>query len=372
VASADDKEAIDAIARLVEDKDRSVMNAALKANGQMQALLEQTDEPLDDDPGCRSATFDALGSGEEAEAPQSCHLTGVVRKSVDWQACATTAKQISQIYQKGFEFPSWSIDMLANGELADVAGHAEIYYSNRENFKDVEKVALQREPVNIAMERYYDKHQLSQKFGHELGGYSESTRLKLMPNIAIYCKTPMSSSGGEKAVVHVINAVAYAFDSAKQPDYQYFFPLNETKWKELVRRMSEMWTFIFVCAKRKGLKRIYLSDVGGGAFAGLLAHPYDYPRLKRESLDGVQAKYSGIDVQVLPRIPDFVFGEGRELVKNSLLVNAWDPWSMVGNGNSKDNSLDGFFGRCSALAVLAWPRTNPCIQYVKVEEDVVI
>lgn len=28
-----------------------------------------------------------------------------------------------------------------------------------------------------------------------------------------------------------------------------------------------------------------------------------------------------------------------------LLVNAWDPWSMVGNGNAGDNSLDGFYGR---------------------------
>ena len=26
-------------------------------------------------------------------------------------------------------------------------------------------------------------------------------------------------------------------------------------------------------------------------------------------------------------------------------MNAWDPWSMVGNGNAGDNSLDGFFGR---------------------------
>lgn len=33
------------------------------------------------------------------------------------------------------------------------------------------------------------------------------------------------------------------------------------------------------------------------------------------------------------------------IAKPGLLVNAWDPWSMVGNGNAGDNSLDGFFGR---------------------------
>ena len=35
----------------------------------------------------------------------------------------------------------------------------------------------------------------------------------------------------------------------------------------------------------------------------------------------------------------------REFVPKSLLVNAWDPWSMVGNGNAADDNLDGKFGR---------------------------
>merc|ERR1719163_1693212 len=101
----------------------------------------------------------------------------------------------------------------------------------------------------------------------------------------------MKSSTGEIAMVHVINAVAFAFDSHKQPDYQFFCPFNEKSWAKLVQRMSMMWTFIFMCAKRKGLKRIYLADVGGGAFATLLTQPYDYHRLKRESLDDVKLKY---------------------------------------------------------------------------------
>ena len=48
-----------------------------------------------------------------------------------------------------------------------------------------------------------------------------------------------------------------------------------------------------------------------------------------------------------------------------LFVNAWDCWSMLGNGNRADNSADGFWGRSSAIALLGWPKSNPHIQYFK-------
>merc|ERR1712039_724173 len=51
--------------------------------------------------------------------------------------------------------------------------------------------------------------------------------------------------------------------------------------------------------------------------------------------------------------------EAEGILEDSLLVNAWDPWSMVGNGNAADNSLDGYFGRCTAMALLCWPKKCP-------------
>ena len=49
--------------------------------------------------------------------------------------------------------------------------------------------------------------------------------------------------------------------------------------------------------------------------------------------------------------------------KITLFVNAWDPFSMVGNGNANDNSLDGHVGRTTASALLCWPYSNPSITY---------
>ena len=47
-------------------------------------------------------------------------------------------------------------------------------------------------------------------------------------------------------------------------------------------------------------------------------------------------------------------------------VNAWDPWSMVGNGNESDQSLDGYWGRSTAMAVICWPLSNPHMQFTEV------
>ncbi len=44
-------------------------------------------------------------------------------------------------------------------------------------------------------------------------------------------------------------------------------------------------------------------------------------------------------------------------------ANAWDPWSMLGNGNAGDDSLDGVWGRHTALAATGWPPNNPAMEY---------
>ena len=43
-----------------------------------------------------------------------------------------------------------------------------------------------------------------------------------MPNIAIYCVTPVVKGEQRLDRVHVINLVGYAFDSKRQPDILHF------------------------------------------------------------------------------------------------------------------------------------------------------
>jgi len=284
----------------------------------------------------------------------------------DWHQLAETARLMRDVYDEGYAFPAWSIDMLDTAELAEHTRTAVVYHARQDPLELVERVAREREPVNIAMGRFYDARKLLAHFGYRHGVYAGSSKRSLMPNIAAYCQTPIQSPDGDWSDVHVINAVGYAFDSPQQPDHQYFFPMTPGKWEELVARMAQMWTFIFECARRHQLEYVYLADVGGGAFSDELNMKKEtrYDRLKLASLPNVQAKYPDIKVHRLPRIPDWCFtSEGRARRHDSLLVNAWDPWSMVGNGNERDASLDGFFGRSTAMALLCWPVTNPFLRY---------
>jgi hypothetical protein len=54
----------------------------------------------------------------------------------------------------------------------------------------VRKLATRREPVNIAMERYYDQSKMEKKFGYKTGAYNETS-----PNISVYFFTPIITSG---------------------------------------------------------------------------------------------------------------------------------------------------------------------------------
>ena len=60
------------------------------------------------------------------------------------------------------------------------------------------------------------------------------------------------------------------------------------------------------------------------------------------------------------------FPSGVPCDDETLIVNAWDPHSLVGNGNAADNSLDGFVGRHTAVAVLCWPAVNTRLRYVPI------
>jgi len=326
-----------------------------------------------------TSTPAAVGGGGGAAAAGPSHPNGAATPAAgeepNWEELAKMAEDLRGTYKDGFAFPPWSIEMLRNGQL--LCGATVVYYREGDSLEEVKAIAAQREPCNIMMRRPYSLDRLERLLGHRTGGYSMSTKEKLQPNIAIFCRTPIRSNPGPQAqieTVNVINVIGYAFDAPNQPDWQYFLPLAEgdAKWKELVARFSQMWRFIFECAERRGYKRIYLADVGGGAFSeGLNKHGPGYLKLKDASLNPIKEEYKDrFLVEQLPRIPDFAFqSDNKAILEESLLVNAWDPWSMVGNGNFKDNSLDGFFGRCTAMAVLCWPKTNPCMKWEAVKSD---
>lgn len=283
--------------------------------------------------------------------------------------CLEIAKNIHAVYIPCYNFSEWVIDpeMWKTFEFDKTI----VYYNKEDNIDDVHTMVKEREPCNINMRRIYFEKELETQFGWRYGAYQQSTIDKLMPNIAIYCYATVLRPSGYK-MVHVINLVGYAFDAMEQPDYKYF---KSKPHEHILEKYHQVWRKAFSAAldlKKSGkINKIKIFNVGGGAFSGLfqedfiekIFEPAFLPFLPFFSRAGIEVLGYNVNTQRFDGgfIPDTL--DTDDDMEHTLYVNAWDPWSLIGNGNVRDSSLDGYWGRCTNMAVLGWSLTNPHIQY---------
>lgn len=286
------------------------------------------------------------------------------------------ARAVHAIYDRGYAFPTWS--------LHRPAGRAMVLYHPQDSVKEVKQMATEREPVNIAMHRAYDQPALEREFGWARGAYQLSTAKRLMPNIAVACTIPFSSvardgtekattPGGKVASVHVVNLVGYAFDSPAQPDARYFQLSPKKSLAALLRAYTEVWKLGFWACHEwfpTGVRaRLMVAEVGSGAFRppfmseGQFRDKIHTPAVRAAQVWLKRVAGRTVEALQMGHIPGAVFEQLAADLKRTMFVNAWDPWSMLGNGNAADLSLDGMWGRHSGVAVTGWPLSNPAIQY---------
>ena len=328
------------------------------------------------------------------------------------QATINTRK-LYEVYNASYRPPAWALTLasLQGPERAQwhkYAATARVYYDAKDDLKEVVAVAEQREPVNIGMSRSYNMDALERDFGWRVSRYISyfNATGKLAPNIAVYTRTPISLDASVRwdlplnklrsADVHVISVTGYAFDDRKQPDYLWFVPRFKAKasgfYEDLVERHRVVFAKIFKCALDRGLDTIVLSRFGLASFAELYPEQGQLWEAWAAGLDQALAMLSpaaraqirevsmmggtlspekitkfGIKSESYGRIPDIMkAGPLANRLATTLFVNAWDPHSIVGNGNFQDASLDGYFGRWTALGFLSWPLSNPVMRYVAV------
>jgi len=265
----------------------------------------------------------------------------------------------------------WTVDDISTKDHQEQAKGVRVYYPNGESLENVKKLTHDREPVNIEMDRqFYDKDQLRRVFHYEEGAYKDSTPDVLMPNIAIFTPARIKSNGRVIPNLNVINLIGAGFDHEDQPDHQYYLTkvesdtvFKEGKEEEFVGRMKMMYRFAFHHAKENGLDYIQHFGVGEGAFAGKVKNTVI--EIRKKVIDELKEEYK--DIKIVCDIPFYVpqhlferhsAWEESMTNDNTLFINAWDPWSMIGNGNKADASLDGFWGSVSNMAYLGWPETN--------------
>lgn len=282
------------------------------------------------------------------------------------------ARQVHTIYAPSCAFPDWTVS--PQEWTAHRFAATRVYYAKADSLHDVRRMITEREPCNITMKRLYNETVMEDIFGWKRGAYQQSTSDQLMPNIAIYCHATVQRPYGP-ILVHVINLAGYAFDTPEQPDYKYFITKPTG---ELVKKYHEMWQKALAAAKdlaAEKINKIRIFNVGGGAFAGpfyknfikTIFEPAFLPLEDEFAKAGIRVvgydrTTKSFDDVFIPDVLDDV----EEDVEHTLYVNAWDPWSLIGNGNERDNSLDGHWGRCSNMAVLGWHVTNPYMTYVAI------
>ena len=315
-----------------------------------------------------------------------------------------------------YRFPAWVLEAdrwTEGGDKSHKFDETIVVYDNDDDIKKVKELVEEREPVNIGMnldEERYSKDNLKKNFGWRVGAYGKSTRSELYPNIGIYCHARVTNgvNSPEEKDVHVMNLIGYGFDSEEQPDYRYFLDkykmttadityvmyTNDENMKkqfkeDLIQRYRKIWLKACYICKFKELKNLWYYGVGNNNFSAFL--PLDWA-LSINFYNQIFAEAFGIDptnsnnphstnsnenditipinfckeykINVLnlgtssnKHIPHVLFTTDTTPV-DTLYINAWDPWSIIGNGNAGDISLDGHWGRNSNMSVLGWSMTN--------------
>jgi hypothetical protein len=234
----------------------------------------------------------------------------------------------------------------------------------------------------MMMSRTYDQDRLQSSFGYRTGYYGRlAMKTKtLPPSLTVYTHTLVALANGSYVPVHMVHAIGLALDNNKQPD----MTLLTANKIDCVAFYRLLFRLIFACADDKlgPDSTVVLSLVGGNNFARLYpGGPTNFwrqvwiPALMSHlrTYKGHQKRIQGmgfpLEFQELLKDKDLrkrLEGQGRfpAIVDEydqtkTLFVNAWDPWSIVGNGNASDNSLDGWVGRSSNVGVLSSSLTNP-------------
>ncbi len=286
------------------------------------------------------------------------------------------AAALRACYRPGFAFPEWALASAADEERLSAAA---VFYPEGADQEQARELATRREPTNIAVGAaprrglrppQYDADALERAFGYRFGVYEPQA-----PNLAVY--TPARVRGGrgaDRGVRHVLHLVGYAFDSPHQPDAVAFKYERPGRFDEhaLFAAYLRLWTKACNVALSLGFRRLMTAGVGAGAF-----NPYGGPEFQELFLDRVQRPIleelahrtrGRLSLEPMgPRaVPEEVCADADQ---RTLWVNAWDPWSVLGNGNAADQSLDGFWGRSSDIAVVGTPLTNPHLRFLAVPED---
>jgi hypothetical protein len=297
------------------------------------------------------------------------------------------ASELFRVYEAGHAPPAWSIKVLMNEALLK---KVTCYRLSNTDKDIVRRILTRRQPVNMRNHLCFDACAASTLFEQQpdgdavfQSGYtSNASGGPKPPQIAVYTHTPKGSDTG--LLVHIVHSIGLALDVKTQSDYKWL-DQQADRLAAVKQHLVDMFTLVLGCATKKKLKKVALSYVGGDAFSKLDSNLVTSAEYEELFVDAIFEVFNGQDFEVVGLLGDETdlceliaeklkkninpLGHVPEALTSDdvLYQNAWNPHSVVGNGNSKDISLDGFVGQNTAAGVLSLPLTNPFIKHVAID-----
>ena len=347
----------------------------------------------------------------------------IINQAQTIPACIAYKKMLD-CYRDAYRPPFWTLAKCV--DLLSMYGSSAVaLYPAGADLETIKRLVSMREPTNIAnptpnqSAKQYDAQALREAFGYWEGLYRELSQdgTVLPPQVAVACTTPivadpgkvrMSSEEGPHKVVNVVSIIGLAFDSALQPDRTYFTDADGNLRRErLHKAMTQAYLLAFEATAAMKKSILVPAPIGDMAFRPQKEYPdYDVTAQERfiddfvkPAIANAHEKFSTMYERVLPKIdveplarfkmplkqsstgemakttftvpecffmPDGgIYNLSQSELSKRVFVNAWDCWSMLGNGNFSDRSADGYWGRSTAIALLGWPTSNPRLRYVE-------
>lgn len=202
--------------------------------------------------------------------------------------------------------------------------------------------------------------------------------------LSVTMRTPIQTDAGHVVDITVVSCVAPALDSPTQPEFGAYVSLKQDKRGKPAQVLDKnAYAKSFECIRQQVLKAaaenphiqtVALPAIGLDAFIGALE-----PAAKRDAIEVAtdslaklarDLRESGKTVSYMDVAPgNDIWTKVNEKLKarsqeplpyagkvpgdwiteGTMLLNAWDPHSLVGNKLAKDNSIDGFIGRNSLV-----------------------
>ena len=313
---------------------------------------------------------------------------------------------MNKIYNTGYGPPEWVGEKYVAKKTFDLyAKNGFLFYDREADVAEVKKVAKEREPVNITMERYFNGELMEKAFGYRKSYYQRyyDDNEWLAPNIGVLTRSMIripNKTDKDKYTerqMNIYHAIGAALDHKDQPDYKVFIGQGNTDVDGLKEFYVSVFMKIFHAAASFDAPGIVMSLVGAEAFASLypgqkgkmqtdvwipafkFVLEYTTRILAREKKSAMglalmcDKKKSGkdpayeymtetVNANDVGLFPDFLeSNEDYGKYKDWILVNAWDCHTIPGNGNEKDPTLDGRIGRISEIQYIGWGEANPAL-----------